>query len=105
MYIKPVDYVHLITKAQEVSKIRQPEVNKSIVHFDNSLRQQERQVKENQKKVLNANKGESIVINENNENDGRNNKYYKKDKQSKGKEKNESKENGKLGRSTLDIKV
>jgi len=105
MYIKPVDYVHLIAKSQEVSKIRQPEVNKSIVQFDNTIRQQEKQVKENQKKVINTNKGENVIINENNENKGKNNKYYDRNKKGRNREKDELKDNSKCIGCTLDIKV
>jgi len=106
MYIKPIDYVNLISKTQEVAKIKQSEMDKSIVHFDNRIIQQDKEVKENMHKVNTPSRSENIVIKNNNE-EKSNNQYFHHRENKRNKEKDEEalKKADKLNGCTIDIKV
>lgn len=107
MYIKPIDYVNLISKTQDVAKIKQSEMDKSILHFDNRIIQQDKQVKENMQKVTTPPKSENITINQNKE-EKSNNQYFhqfKSNKKKKGKTEKTSEEPNRISGSIIDIKV
>lgn len=107
MYIKPIDYVNLISKTQEVAKIKQSEMDKAVLHFDNRIIQQDKQVKENMQKVTTPPRSENIIINKNNE-EKNNNQYFQhsnRNKKSKEKEDKVSIEPEKASGCIIDIKV
>jgi len=89
MYIKPIDYVNLISKTQEVAKIKQSEMDKAVLHFDNRIIQQDKQVKENMQKVTTPPRSENIIINKNNEEKNNNQYFQHSNRNKKSKEKEE----------------
>ncbi len=105
MYIKPIDYVNLISKTQEIVRIKQVEADKAVFHFDNRIIQKDKEIKENMKKVNNTQRGESIAINKNKEGKGNKQYYHTKKKRSRKKGKNNPIENKELRGCTIDIKV
>ncbi|GFN36437.1 hypothetical protein [Tepidimicrobium xylanilyticum] len=62
MSIRSVDYVNIVTKSQEVSKIRQVEHDKLRVQVEQGIVQQEKLRETKSKRVLNTNKSEGLRI-------------------------------------------
>ena len=86
MSIRPVDYTSLIPKSQEVAKVRQLENNKFNNQIEIGFAQQQKQIKENQKKVRDTNKTENLTIDANKRNNKEKGKKKKKDKKNKNEE-------------------
>ncbi|NLW22310.1 MAG: hypothetical protein GXY88_03490 [Tissierellia bacterium] len=103
MSIRPVDYTNLITKSQEVAKVKQVENDKIKVQIEQGAVFQEKQIQENMTRVRDTNKSESRIVDGHSKKEG----AYKK---SKGNKKREEKKRKKtivkdqLGR-TIDIKI
>lgn len=102
MSIKPVDYINVISKSQEVSKIKHNENEKANVQFEHGVIQQQKKIEANLKKVLKSNESELRIIDR-----------YPKDKKGKNKnrgerkprkEKKEKKYNTGIG-GEIDIKI
>ena len=68
MTIRPVDYTSLIPKSHEVTKTRQVESEKYKNQIQIGFNQQQKQVKQNIKKVRNTNKTENLIIDKKKEN-------------------------------------
>lgn len=86
MSIRPVDYTSLVPKSQEVTKIKQVENNKFRIQMEQEVIQQDKQVKQNIKKVRDTNKSESLIIDPNKRNKDekdRDNKRQKKREEDK----------------------
>ena len=65
MSIRPIDYTNLVSKSQEVSKIKQIENSKLEIQFDQRAVHQEKQINQNLKKVRDTSKSENLIINTN----------------------------------------
>jgi len=98
MSIRPVDYVSLIPKSQEVTKIKQVEDGKFRIQVEQGVIQQDKQVKQSIKKVRDTNKSESLIIDTNKRNKD------EKDKGKKKKNKKSKKDKEDLG-GIIDIKI
>ncbi len=98
MSIRPVDYTSLIPKSQEVTKIRQVENERYKNQIEIGFNQQQKQVKQNIKKVRNTNKTENLIIDKKKE--GKN-KRKNKDKKKKDKDKKTEKTLG----GNIDIRI
>ena len=86
MSIRPVDYTSLVPKSLEVTKIKQVENNKFRIQMEQEVIQQDKQVKQNIKKVRDTNKSESLIIDPNKRNKDekdRDNKRQKKREEDK----------------------
>lgn len=102
MSIKPIDYINIISKSQEVAKVKQVENNKTVVQFEQGVIQQERKVNQNLNRVRDTNKGEYRVI-DNKERGNRKNNKNKNQKDRKDAEKNN--EDNKGTNKTIDIRI
>lgn len=98
MSIRPVDYVGLISKSQEVTKIKQVQNNKFKVQIEQGVIQQDKQIKKNIKKVRDTNKSENLIIDANKKN--KDEKRQHKKRQHKKKKENKDDLGG-----TIDIKI
>jgi len=52
MSVKPIDYINIISKSQDVSKIKHIENEKTNIYFDQGIAQQKKNIEANLKKVL-----------------------------------------------------
>lgn len=102
MSIRPIDYTSMISKSQEVSKARQIETDRHKVQITQEIVQQEKQIRQDIKKVRNTDKSQSLIINRNKKDRDKNLKDKDKKQGKKKKEKDESIEQ--LG-GTIDIKI
>lgn len=100
MSIRPVDYTSLVPKSQEVTKIKQVENNKFRIQMEQGVIQQDKQVKQNIKKVRDTNKSESLIIDPNK----RNKDEKDRDKKRQKKKREEDKVKDDLG-GIIDIKI
>ena len=99
MSIRPVDYTSLVPKSLEVTKIKQVENNKFRIQMEQEVIQQDKQVKQNIKKVRDTNKSESLIIDPNKRNKDEKDKDNKRQKK---REEDKVKDN--LG-GIIDIKI
>ncbi|HSH36710.1 hypothetical protein [Schnuerera sp.] len=102
MSIRPVDYTNLISKSQEISKIRQVENDKAKVHLEQGFAQHKKQIEKNIKKVRDTNKSENLIIDRDKKKGSENNKDGKKNKKEKKKGKRHDKSD--IG-NNIDIKI
>lgn len=79
MSIRPIDYTTVISKIQDVSKIKQGENKESNVQVEMNIHEQEKQINQELSRVRNINEAENIAIDANKE------KEKKKDSRRKGK--------------------
>ena len=100
MSIRPVDYTSLVPKSLEVTKIKQVENNKFRIQMEQEVIQQDKQVKQNIKKVRDTNKSESLIIDPNK----RNKDEKDRDKKRQKKKREEDKVKDDLG-GIIDIKI
>ena len=83
MSIKPVDYTTLVSKSQEIAKIKQVENNRFEIQVEQGIQQQNKQIERNVKKVRDTNKSEKLIVDVNKK---------KKDRQNNDKKNQEDKE-------------
>ncbi|MCF6464709.1 hypothetical protein [Clostridium sp. Cult2] len=100
MSIRPVDYTNIISKSQEVAKIRQVENDRVKVHAEQGVVQHEKQIEQNIKRVRDTNKSENLSIDVDKRRQPRNSK----DKKERKKKDDKNKDNSKLG-GNIDIKI
>jgi|GEM_PF-884168 len=102
MSIKPIDYINIISKSQEVSKIKHFEDEKVNVQFEQGIVQQQKNIQTNLNKVLKSNESEYKIIDRySNEKKGKN--RSKDEKKSKNKKKAKKYNTG-IGEE-IDIKI
>ncbi|NMB08459.1 MAG: hypothetical protein GX981_08755 [Tissierellia bacterium] len=89
MSIRPVDYTSLISKTQELSKIRQVENDKFRNQTDIGITQQQKQIDKNFKTVRDINKTENLTIDANKEKEKKRQKNKKKNGENKKKDEKE----------------
>ena len=65
MSIRPVDYISLISKSQEVSKVRQVQNDQFRIQIEQGATQQHKRIKKNIKTVRDINKSENLNIDAN----------------------------------------
>ena len=104
MSIKPVDYTSLVSKAQEVSKVKQIENDKPKIQAEQGLVQQERQIKQEINKVRDTNKTENFTIDTKKRNKNSKNQHKKEQDNGDGEEKKSKIKNDSIGR-TIDIRI
>lgn len=102
MSIRPIDYTNLVSKSQEISKVRQIENNRLDTQVDQAVLSQEKQINRSFLKVRDTNKSEGLIIDVNKENK-RGREENKKDRKDKDKEKPMKKKRN-LG-SKIDIRI
>lgn len=101
MSIKPIDYINLISKSQEVSKIKQTENEKANLQFQQGIIQQQKHIDTKLKKVQKSNKSEYKIVDK--YGDDRESKRDNKDER-KSKKNNKRKRNTDIG-TEIDIKI
>lgn len=101
MSIKPIDYINLISKSQEVSKINQIEKEKANLQFQQGIIKQQKHIDTKLKKVQKSNKSEYKIVDK--YGDDRESKRNNKDER-KSKKNNKRKRNTDVG-TEIDIKI
>ncbi|MCF6460517.1 hypothetical protein [Clostridium sp. Cult3] len=104
MSIRPVDYTSLVSKAQEVSKVKQIENDKPKVQAEQGLVQQERRIKQDISKVRDTNKTENSTIDTNKRNKNNKNQYKRKQDDGDEEKKKDNIDNDSIG-GTIDIRI
>lgn len=102
MSIKPIDYINIISKSQEASRIKHIENEKSNIQFQQGIVQQKKHIESELKKVKKANKSEYKIIDKYDHNKG--NKHNNKHKSDNKKKKREEKRIADIG-VEIDIKI
>ena len=98
MSIRPIDYVNIISKSQEITKIKQEQNSRLKIQMEQNVNQQDKRIMKNIKKVRNTNKTENLTIDTDKERENPKQKNEKK----QDKEKKKDKEG--IGNS-IDIKI
>lgn len=105
MSIKPIDYINVISKSQEVSRAKHVENEKTNIHFQQGIVQQQKHVKEELRKVQKSNKSEYKIIDKYGRNkEDKNNDSNKKFNKKKDEKEGNTKGNTSIG-ITIDIKI
>lgn len=88
MSIRPIDYTTVISKIQDVSKIKQGESKESHVQVEMNIHEQEKQINQELSRVGNINEAESMAIDANREKEegGKRNRKRRAKKASKKKD-------------------
>lgn len=104
MSIKPVDYTSLVPKAQEVSRLKQIEYNRSDNQMELGNVQLEKEIENNINKVRDTNKTESFTIDPNKKNRDNSKDDYEEQDDLEKKDKKDKQEKMGVG-STIDIRI
>lgn len=102
MSIKPIDYINIISKSQEVSRIKHIENEKENIQFQQGIVEQKKHIERELKKVRKSNKSEYKIVDK--YGDNKDNWSSKKDKRKSKKMKKEGEENTDIG-VEIDIKI
>lgn len=101
MSIKPIDYISLVSKSQELAKLKQEENNKLQMIVKEGFLEQNKAAKQDMKKVKDTNRSESSIINTNERKKKEEKREKKRNKKNK---KTEKKIKSDIGRK-IDIKI
>ena len=102
MAIKPVDYVNIVSKSQEIAKLRQVEHDKVRVQMEQGIIQQEKLRENKRKKVMDTNKSENLMVELDKRNQSGN--YHSKKKDKKKDKRNKKEDKWQIG-NKVDIKI
>lgn len=102
MSIRPIDYTTLVSKSQEIAKIKEAENNRFEIQVEQGIQQQNKQIERNIKKVRDTNKSENLTIDVNKKKKDRQNNDKKNQENEKKKDQVKIKYN--IG-SNIDIKI
>ncbi|HHV38655.1 MAG TPA: hypothetical protein GXX70_04060 [Tepidimicrobium sp.] len=62
MSIRPIDYTNLISKSQEIARLKQQENVKNQMQLEGGFVQQNKRIKENMKTVRNSHRTEGLLV-------------------------------------------
>ncbi len=105
MPIRPIDYTSLVSKTQEVSRVKQIEHDKPEIQMQHEIVQQQKQIKHNIKKVRDTNKTENLIIDPNKERKDKKKYYAKEEQDDVKKKKDEGINDGNSIGETIDIRI
>lgn len=102
MSIRPIDYTNLISKSQELAKLKQEENIKNQMQVEGGFVQQDKRIRENMKTVRNSHRTEGLLVDadKNERREKRGNSNRRKREEEKAKRKPETRIGGKI-----DIKI
>ncbi len=106
MPVRPVDYIPLVHQTQELSKVKQSEIERTKVQMENNFVQKEKTIKRNETRVNDPEKNERVRIDPNSKRQNTNGNKKRKEEEEKENKivKNRKNEEVKEG-SKIDIRI
>ena len=83
MPVRPVDYIPLVHQTQELSKVKQSEIERTKVQMENNFVQKEMTIKRNETRVNDPEKNERVRIDPNSKRQNTNENKKRKEEENK----------------------